>query len=451
MSDLKAQVECDIDQIVVNENVRGSATASPSLVASILKHGIIEPLVVKGHKDGFELIAGARRLDGARQAGLETVPISIKFGGVSEPDRIGMQVAENLHRENLTDWELAQAALDLKDEGLKQAEVAHQMGVTAKDVSQLQKAGKSELSDEQGNALSLGTLLEIADTAKQTEYQAEDLASALINGEARDMYGAIRHVEWEIEEVTLIEELVQLQGEWAELGITVTMDAPNATDKKDRHGYEVKDKNVLRVVESEGHGGSIVIPLVEHIKLDCHTIQLQPAKGFGHTTWTHWCTNVKRHKAKGDSELKATNTKTSGTAMSDVEKEDRREQREAKKLRTQQAGQWLRKLPSAKDQKAMGTFHALSDSWKAEHTRGVVLALIADGEVEPRPKGAEYNWYSDQLLTYLDSKFGDDHDKQDSWKVKALDAFDFIEHRAHWTYRTEAWEQMTAIEVNDGE
>ena len=44
------------------------------LAASIRRHGILQPLTVRRMPEGWELIAGERRLRAARMAGLETVP-----------------------------------------------------------------------------------------------------------------------------------------------------------------------------------------------------------------------------------------------------------------------------------------------------------------------------------------------------------------------------------------
>ena len=44
------------------------------LAESIRRHGIIQPLSVRRRDDGWELIAGERRLRAAKLAGLQTVP-----------------------------------------------------------------------------------------------------------------------------------------------------------------------------------------------------------------------------------------------------------------------------------------------------------------------------------------------------------------------------------------
>src|SRR4051812_29547372 len=45
-----------------------------ALAASIKEHGVLQPLVVRAAKVGYELIAGERRLRAAQSAGLTEVP-----------------------------------------------------------------------------------------------------------------------------------------------------------------------------------------------------------------------------------------------------------------------------------------------------------------------------------------------------------------------------------------
>src|SRR5689334_2546615 len=48
-----------------------------SLSESIKNHGVLQPLVVRPVDDGYQLIAGERRLRAARAAGLEAVPVRV--------------------------------------------------------------------------------------------------------------------------------------------------------------------------------------------------------------------------------------------------------------------------------------------------------------------------------------------------------------------------------------
>ena len=47
------------------------------LTASVKQHGILQPLVVRQVADGFQLIAGERRLRAAQAAGLADVPVHV--------------------------------------------------------------------------------------------------------------------------------------------------------------------------------------------------------------------------------------------------------------------------------------------------------------------------------------------------------------------------------------
>ena len=85
------------------------------LSQSILKHGILSPILVRETgAGGYELIAGERRLRAAKKAGLETAPCMID----SAEDQISLELAliENLQREDLNPIEEARGYDRLKKE-----------------------------------------------------------------------------------------------------------------------------------------------------------------------------------------------------------------------------------------------------------------------------------------------------------------------------------------------
>ena len=55
-----------------------SATALSSLIESIRRHGVIEPLIVQKRERRYRLIAGMKRLAAARHANLQEVPCLVK-------------------------------------------------------------------------------------------------------------------------------------------------------------------------------------------------------------------------------------------------------------------------------------------------------------------------------------------------------------------------------------
>ena len=97
------------------------------LAQSIKEHGILQPLVVTRSGDGYELIAGERRLQAAKLAGLTEVPVIVR--SADERTKLELAIIENTQRHNLNPIEEAKAYLRLMEEyGLHQEEVAKKMG-----------------------------------------------------------------------------------------------------------------------------------------------------------------------------------------------------------------------------------------------------------------------------------------------------------------------------------
>jgi ParB family chromosome partitioning protein len=98
------------------------------LADSIREHGILQPLSVTKLSEGkYELIAGERRLEAARLAGLSTVPAIVREAG--EKEKLELSIIENIQRHDLNPIEEAKAYARLADEfGLHQDAVAKKMG-----------------------------------------------------------------------------------------------------------------------------------------------------------------------------------------------------------------------------------------------------------------------------------------------------------------------------------
>ncbi|HNX02857.1 MAG TPA: ParB/RepB/Spo0J family partition protein [Candidatus Cloacimonas sp.] len=76
------------------------------LTDSIRENGIIQPIIVtKTSSSEYELVAGERRLEAAKQAGLEKVPVVIR--SVSEKEQLQLALIENIQREDLNPIEEA--------------------------------------------------------------------------------------------------------------------------------------------------------------------------------------------------------------------------------------------------------------------------------------------------------------------------------------------------------
>jgi ParB family chromosome partitioning protein len=108
--------------------------AIDSLAASIREVGILQPIVVRKVANGYELIAGERRLRAARKAGLATIPAVVRDS--EDADTLREALIENIHREDLGPIELAEAFRALLDDlGLKQDELADRLGVSRSHIA----------------------------------------------------------------------------------------------------------------------------------------------------------------------------------------------------------------------------------------------------------------------------------------------------------------------------
>ena len=97
------------------------------LAASIRSCGILQPLTVRRAGEGYELVAGERRLRAAKMAGLRELPCLI--AQVGEEDSALLALMENLQRRDLNYMEEAAAIAQLVQRwGLSQEEAARKLG-----------------------------------------------------------------------------------------------------------------------------------------------------------------------------------------------------------------------------------------------------------------------------------------------------------------------------------
>jgi len=99
-----------------------------NLAISIREHGVIQPLIVSPSKNGiYTLIAGERRLQAARKAGLKTVPVVVRHA--TDQQLLELALIENVQREDLNAIEEAEAYQHLEKEfKLSHEEIASRVG-----------------------------------------------------------------------------------------------------------------------------------------------------------------------------------------------------------------------------------------------------------------------------------------------------------------------------------
>lgn len=97
------------------------------LAASLKRHGVVQPLIVKRNGLRYTIIAGERRFRAARLAGLSTVPVLVS--DLDENAIMEVALVENIQRENLNPIEEAAAIrLLMEQHDLTQEEVSARIG-----------------------------------------------------------------------------------------------------------------------------------------------------------------------------------------------------------------------------------------------------------------------------------------------------------------------------------
>lgn len=130
--DVAPTQNADIDSLEPNPlqpRTRWSDEDLDSLAASILEHGVIQPIVVTrgAASTPYQIIAGERRWRAARRAGLTSVPVLVRE--ISGAQSLEIALVENLQRADLNPIEEGLAYRHLTEEfGLTHSEIAQRVG-----------------------------------------------------------------------------------------------------------------------------------------------------------------------------------------------------------------------------------------------------------------------------------------------------------------------------------
>ena len=166
---------CDIELIRSNRfqpRIQFPKDELDELCQSIKEQGILQPLLIRKEDDGYQLIAGERRLRAAKKAGLAQVPVVIKRIGDSK--LLELSIVENIQRANFNPIEESEAYHRLITEfNLTQDQAATRVGKSRSAIAnflrlrQLPEQIKASILDA---SLTMGharALLGIEDSARQ--------------------------------------------------------------------------------------------------------------------------------------------------------------------------------------------------------------------------------------------------------------------------------------------
>jgi ParB family chromosome partitioning protein len=171
----------DLDQLITNPAQPRESFGEEELeelARSIQQNGVVQPVVVRRDKTGYQLIAGERRWRAAQKAGLRKLPAIVRR--VSDDRILDLALIENLLRQDLNPVEEARGFQRLVDEhGLTQEEVARRLGMKRTTISnslRILKLDSDVLDKVRRGILSAGhakVLSGVADAADQVSLARE--------------------------------------------------------------------------------------------------------------------------------------------------------------------------------------------------------------------------------------------------------------------------------------
>lgn len=122
--------EVPVDRISASSfqpRARFEGQALEELAQSMRAGGVLQPVIIRPVGDGYELVAGERRLRAARLAELRRIPAMVRI--LSDEQALELSLIENLQREDLNPLEQARAFERLSSEfALTQEEIARRTG-----------------------------------------------------------------------------------------------------------------------------------------------------------------------------------------------------------------------------------------------------------------------------------------------------------------------------------
>jgi ParB family chromosome partitioning protein len=140
------------------------------LAGSIAARGLIQPIVVRPHGHGFQIVAGERRWRAAQRARLHEVPVVVR--DLSDAETLEVALVENIQRQDLNAIEEAQAYQRL----------AAEFGHTQEALAQIVHKSRSHIAN----------LLRLLDLPDSVQTQVVD--GQLSMGHARALLGG-REIE----------------------------------------------------------------------------------------------------------------------------------------------------------------------------------------------------------------------------------------------------------------
>jgi len=167
------------------------------LAQSIREKGLVQPVTVRRHKGGYQLISGERRVRACREAGIEFIPAYIRKV-TSVQEMIELALIENLQRETLNPIEIAHSYQRLVNEfSYTQDQIATKVGknrTTVANFIRLLKLPKEIQKSIQSDEISMGharAIINISDPAARSRIWKKAVRSGLSVREVEKLVRAL--------------------------------------------------------------------------------------------------------------------------------------------------------------------------------------------------------------------------------------------------------------------
>ncbi|WP_292976257.1 ParB N-terminal domain-containing protein [Mycobacterium sp.] len=301
------------NEVEIEDNVRLDPRLDRDFLASIQEHGVLVPVLavrIDGQDKPF-VREGQRRIQAARQIGLQTVPVYLRSVDGTESavraQRVIEQMVTNDHRAPLTEAERARGIAQLLLDGVSPTKVAKELSTTKDAIAAAKVAIESHTAM---SALDAGQL-NLVEATSFVEFDGDDTAQAeLIKVAGTDQFDhRVAQLRAEREDRRRYEETAAA---FSAKGYTVLEHRPGWSDKayiptgylRDAEGEPLTDE---KVAEMDPQHWAVVLETAE-VYLDVETGEpvneddidfdtaddptLEPAEGYRHihtvTETTDW-------------------------------------------------------------------------------------------------------------------------------------------------------------------
>jgi ParB family chromosome partitioning protein len=301
--------EIPVEAIVSNGNPRKRFVAIRELATSIEAVGLLQPIVVQAAGDGYELVAGERRLRAFQLLERDTISaIEVDYGEVDgdgpATSALRDAVTENVTREDLTPLEEGQAFLALSDAGMSVKDVAAAVGKSQSYVRTRRKlSGLSEGEYKKVAHLPLDEQVKVAELAA-----TPDVLHEVVESVRESDRSAQYHIRQKQEEARVAELWAELEPKIVELRELLGDRLYLRPEENSRISSEYNldwANGVPRSWHPVGKNqrrDAVPVSVNKHRSEPCHVVTYTERSDF--IVMAEYCNKKGRHNFAGASELK---------------------------------------------------------------------------------------------------------------------------------------------------